>query len=84
MASSFTQGGLDWIFFMDRVVKPWQRLHKAVVKSPSLVEFKSHVDVASGTCLVVVLAVLMEWLDSVILGDFSILSDSVIIFQNPA
>jgi len=35
-------------FFTERVVRPWPRLLRAVVESPSLEGFKSHVDVALG------------------------------------
>jgi len=33
-------------FFTDRVVKPWTRLPRAVVESPSLEVFKKRIDVA--------------------------------------
>lgn len=32
-------------FFMEGVVQPWNRLHRAAVRSPSLDVFKTHVDV---------------------------------------
>jgi len=35
-------------FFPERVVRPWSRLPRAVVGSPSLEGFKNHVDVALG------------------------------------
>jgi len=35
-------------FFPERVVRHWPRLPRAVGKSPSLEEFKKHVDVALG------------------------------------
>jgi len=35
-------------FFPERVVRPWTRLPRAVVESPSLEGFKKRVDVAVG------------------------------------
>lgn len=40
MGSSYSKGGLGGIF-IERVVKPWYRLSRAVLESPSLQEFKS-------------------------------------------
>jgi len=35
-------------FFTERVVRPWARLPRAVVESPSLEGFKNRVDMALG------------------------------------
>jgi len=45
MASSCTRGGLDWIFFTERVIKHWNKLPKAEVESPSLEVFTRCVEV---------------------------------------
>lgn len=51
MASSCTRWGLGWIwknFFVERVIKNWNKLYREVVESPVLEGFKPHVDVAPG------------------------------------
>lgn len=40
-------------FFMERLVKPWHRLPREMVKSPPLEMFKIHVDVALEDTVVV-------------------------------
>lgn len=52
--------------FMERLVRHWNRLPRKGAEFPSLQAFKN-----LWMCLVVVLAVLGEWFDSVILEGFS-------------
>lgn len=67
MALGCARIGLGWIlgtnFFTQMVVRHRPRLPRAVVASPSLEGFESHIGVVLRTCFHSDLAVLAQWLE---------------------
>lgn len=63
--------------FTKRVVKPWKRLHREEIESPSLEVFKR--------CIYVVLMDMVQWwtwqIDLIVLKVFCDLTDSMILFH---